>query len=400
MRRNRAKVVSGSVSPLVSSPSNSACNTVMEPIRTATDARDQQKVAQLCSNYFETMQRLTPLQVHTIRDHVLRTAMDIRRAPMGAAEFDSLEIAWVVLAMHSEEPLEEEKAPEPLGAEWLRPDQFALTFVSPAEMLKQEYHTAVAILSGEDMELLHQATRGFVWYRYLTQYVDLDRTLPCEKLLESQDDAVGILRQRLQQELGMPVHGEGLFDIAMPLIRGAFGWVGCVNAFRRRQPKQRDNMSLSDALQYDLRAHVDEIVTLNEQSQLRPSIADHWQRMIPRVQENWYLSMFMYRFNQDSTVALNKLEFRHHYLVHWSDIGTVEAEVRFRRRTLSGRPARPLLVHLGDQAWCVWDRRTRTTYCRTGDVVHALAAWTKLTWTDYGGTLENGARIPRFSMCF
>ena len=59
------------------------------------------------------------------------------------------------------------------------------------------------------------------------------------------------------------------------------------------------------------------------------------------------------------------------------------------------RPARPLLVHLGDSAWVVYDRISRRVLLRTRSLVKALVEWLAIVTHQYHRQLENGAYLPR-----
>lgn len=344
---------------------------------------------------------MTPLTLeeqHTLQQYILNTATDPMRGACGAAEFDSLELAWCVSTLVTTNA--EAKESTPFTPELVHPDRFAKTYTSPLEVAQNEKYAAMQMLQGDDVRLAHKMAQFFVWQRYLSSFLNLDHGTPCPVVLEKSDPSIALLRTRLMTELKQPSHGDGMITIARQLMRGCFGTVGCENQFRRRFPAKRNGMALSDVLQVDLESPQAK-VDLNRQVALHPSRDGEWDQMCPRVRENWLLTMFIHRFNQDMPMTNHPLSFRDSYLLHWIDIGSPEGDTKLKRRTQLGHQrARPLVVHLGDEAWCLYDRQTRETLCRTSDVVRVLAAWLSLIFARYEGRLENGVDTPRFDLYF
>lgn len=369
----------------------------MEPLKLVSSAKEHQAAAELCNRYLQSMVQLSEAQAHTLNQYVLNTACDPDRAACGDSEFDSLEIAWWVGALHSSAEPEETT---PFTKELIYPDRFARTYASGQELAQSEKHAALEFLKTDDKKTAHRLAQFFVWQRYLFSFLNLNQDIPCSPVVDASEPAIDTLRTRLRTELKNPSHGDAMTAIARELIRGAFGSVGCDNRFRRRFPKKRNGMALSDVLESDIESP-EEKVFLNRQVALHPSREGDWEKMIPRVQENWLLSMFIHRFNQDMPMTKHPLSFRDNYLLHWIDIGTRAGDIRWKKRTTLGHQrTRPIIVNLGDNAWCIFDRQTKETLCRTSDVVRVLVAWMYLVHTRYNERLENGVLSPRFELHF
>lgn len=344
------------------------------------------------------MTPLSPEEQHTLQQYILNTAADPLRGACGAAEFDSLELAWCVSTLVT--PNAEAKESTPFTPDMVHPDLFAKTYTTPNEVAENEKYAAMQMLKGDDLRLAHKMAQFFVWQRYLNSFLNLNHETPCPPVLEPSDPSIALLRTRLMTELKQPSHGDGMITIARQLIRGCFGTVACENQFRRRFPAKRNGMALSDVLEADLESPQAK-VDLNRQVALHPSRDGEWDQMCPRVRENWLLTMFVHRFNQDMPMTNHPLSFRDSYLLHWIDIGSPAGDSKLKRRTQLGHQrARPLVVHLGDEAWCLYDRQTKETLCRTSDVVRVLAAWLSLVFSRYEGRLENGVDTPRFDLYF
>jgi hypothetical protein len=338
---------------------------------------------------------LTEAEARRLQKYIVQTVVaDDTHGVCGTqGKFDAIQVAWVVAAASAAAAASEAKedAVYTLSPDAIRPHMFA-TLVVPPDC---ERSVALrAIREGVDVEVVRHAARFFVWRHYLRGFIEFEQGVA--QPLPPDDPGVSMLRRRLQEELAKSSHGDTFTALGRELLRGGFLSVAGANEFRRQFPARRDGMSMVDVLETDVK----DAAQLNQQSLLRPH-AD-WDKMLPGVQDNWLLAMFMYRLGQDIPSTEVALDFRSHYLVHWMDIGSPEAEARFRRRRFMDRESRPLVVNLGEKAWCVLLRKGRRceTVCRTHDVVYALATWMFLCRTQYDNQLENGASVPLLDVLF
>jgi hypothetical protein len=371
-------------------------------------ARQHAKAMEMVHEWNQDHNRLLPeAKVQVLADYIIDTACDPKRVCAPNCEFDSLELAWIAFVMNNpvyeseaKAEAEDEKLPEEYRP-FLKPDQFATTFETVEIFEQSERRVVGELLKQDEPRKLHEAAHLFIQFRTLGKILGQALFSEHADTLEGDDKyrlQCELLHKHLKEKEVPKTQGDSLYDTSMALLHASFGSIGVRGRYMRAHPSTAGTfVPLTKILEWDLTG--DEVAHMKPQTEMVHYEADQWRQMDSRVREQWLLMLFMYRFDQE-VANLNpnittRLPFRDTYLVHWGELGSVEAMVKLKRTTNMHMKARPVLVHLGDKAWVVYDRAENTVRCRTQSVVKALVEWMAVVVLEYGGKLENGAWMPK-----
>jgi len=133
-------------------------------------------------------------------------------------------------------------------------------------------------------------------------------------------------------------------------------------------------------------------------AKLNPGINDDDAKAVtPDEMGAWLMATWSYIFSQRCPRPVGASSgagvFAEWYFVSFGDVGTDRFYrlVSFEERR-NDMPQRPVIVHVGTGAWCVFSSATDVCVC--GTAAHAIAAWMSLVHRDHGGRLEHGYALP------
>ena len=345
-----------------------------------------------------------PLDIGYV-DHMIRyclPGMPHRRYSRQSTNM--IELAWLaqqsIVASAEDRELQAERVRygvvaigKPMLLEWMLPTHGFHAFNSLTEFTEMEKRVALELENHHSPELLQEAAHLFCWLNYIIARVG-DIYQPLELPFGHTHAVVERARAFLDAKLVAKQLPDLVYSNSRPLLRGSFQGLASFWRYERQHPSQIGYVVRSRVLKEFLDRSETVRTEFVAQSNLDPSDEGALANLTARAREQWYLALFCYSFDQGIQKQGNTISFRTHYVIHWSDWGTEKAHKLLTTNRRMGRPALPLLLHLGIGWWAVWDPVTTLTRFIVRDVVHALTLWMYVVVTAADNKLENGRVIP------
>lgn len=274
---------------------------------------------------------------------------------------------------------------------WARATHAFGVFSSLDEYTQMDRRLALELETQPDVPRLQEAAHLFGWFGYILARVGDVYSPPAVPF--SADHALVVRARAMLHTKLTSVLPDLIYDLSRPLLNGMFQPIAALWRFERQNPEDIGFIVQSKVLQTNLDAFPNDRAEYLKQYNLDPRTET--DQCTDRAREQWYLAIFAYGFDQAINRSGNTITFLSHYVIHWSDWGSIKAHKILTTPKRMGRRALPVLLHLGVQHWAIWDPFTTLTLYIVKDIVHALALWQYLVAQPlYSNRLENNREVP------